>query len=216
MEPKEHTLKVNRRAHYYTNEGDIKTASTVWIVAHGYGQIASRIIKKFDVLDPSEHLVIAPEALSLFYWGGVTGDYAASWMTSKNRLDEIEDYCDYLDQVYNKYLSDNSEVKVIFFGFSQGATTMYRWVEARKRRFDVFVNWAGWFADDLEMNKVSDLFSQHYIVYGNEDQFISEERSTQLKELLSGQGYYPEVMIFEGKHEVSREALSKLLKKLEL
>ena len=99
-----HTLSVTRTARYST-QGLISDQTRYCILAcHGYGQLAEHFIKKFDVIAADDLFVIAPEGLSRFYWGGLTGDVVASWMTKGGRLDEIKDYCNFLDQLKEQYL----------------------------------------------------------------------------------------------------------------
>jgi predicted esterase len=208
------SIEVKRRAHVYCNGKLSKRTKFIWIVAHGYGQTASRILGKFKEFNTEKHLVICPEGLSLFYWGGVTGSHAASWMTSKNRLDEIEDFCDYLDEVYNKFILHDMDETIILMGFSQGATTLYRWVQSRKKKFDYFINWAGWFPEDIEMKEVEGLFKdKHFLVYGEKDEYLSEQRIEQMKYILNREGFSPEIISFDGNHEVSQEVLEEIANK---
>ncbi len=212
LEFEEHTLEVTRKAHVYINNPINSSTRYIWIVAHGYGQTGSRIISKFDRLDKNAHTVICPEGLSLFYWGGVHGTHAASWMTSKNRLDEIDDFCNYLDGVYEKYVSPHPQCRVVFMGFSQGATTLYRWVESRKRKFDFFINWAGWFPEDIDMKPLTDHFNhKHLIVYGNNDQYLTDERIQVMNSNLSKAAMTPDFTTFDGKHEINRDVVSQVI-----
>src|SRR5690606_24237990 len=95
-----HHIPVMRSARYYTlGELNAKT-SHVYIALHGYGQLASSIIHKFDDLIDGQVFVIAPEGLSRFYWDGMTGQVGASWMTKEDRNLEIEEYCDFLQSIY--------------------------------------------------------------------------------------------------------------------
>ena len=74
------------------------------------------LFKKFRDLD-DKHLVICPEGLSRFYSKGLAGEVAASWMTKRDRLKEIEDHSNYIQQVY-EYYSDkcpNAKNNLIWF-----------------------------------------------------------------------------------------------------
>jgi hypothetical protein len=61
------------------------------LVTHGYGQLAKTFIRRFEPIMDAQTLVVAPEGLSRFYWGGFDGPVVASWMTREDRLDEIAD-----------------------------------------------------------------------------------------------------------------------------
>ncbi len=91
-----HKTTVQKTAHYYTYGNLGPKVKHFWIVCHGYGQLASKIIHKFSNFDPDENFILAPEGFSRFYWQGFGGAVGASWMTKADRLDEIHDYCQYL------------------------------------------------------------------------------------------------------------------------
>ncbi|MEN0004839.1 MAG: phospholipase, partial [Bacteroidota bacterium] len=74
----EHSIPVTRTAHYATQGQVGPHIRYLCIACHGYGQLAARFIRKFDVVDRADTFVIAPEGLSRFYWGGVTGNVVAS------------------------------------------------------------------------------------------------------------------------------------------
>ena len=204
------TFQVSRTAHVYESGMSSDDPSFLWIVAHGYGQTAQRIIKKFDVLD-HKHRVVAPEGLNKFYWHDEKRTPSATWMTSHHRLDEIHDYCRYLDQVLAHY-TEGASCKVILFGFSQGATTLYRWLHASRMEIHAFVNWAGWIPDDLDLSEMSDILpeSNHHFIYGDEDQFLSQERIDKLSRLFQDAMIVPTVHTFAGKHHIPRTELSRL------
>ena len=105
---KEHQIKFPKTAHYYTLGNPDKSIQKLFIVMHGYGQLASRFVYKFDQL-PEDCLVLAPEGFSRFYWNEKKGLVGASWMTKANRLVEIEDYSDYIQHLYNHFLEQLSE-----------------------------------------------------------------------------------------------------------
>jgi hypothetical protein len=63
----------------------------VWIVCHGYGQLAADFLAAFQVIAAADRLLVAPEALNRFYPGVTTGPHgpdspvAATWMTREDR-----------------------------------------------------------------------------------------------------------------------------------
>lgn len=76
---------------------------------------------------------MAPEALNRFYLEGFAGRVGATWMTKEERLQEIDDYVNYLNQLYKTILAntDTSEITVNILGFSQGVATVCRWIANR-------------------------------------------------------------------------------------
>lgn len=214
---KHHKFKVAKTAHYYTI-GEISEKTQYFIIAcHGYAQLAKHFIRRFDVLDDGKTFILAPEGLSRFYWKGVTGEVVASWMTKEDRLDEIEDYTNFLQSIYNSYLEQLPDnVKVILFGFSQGCATQCRWIMEKQPHFHNLILWAGAFPEDLDYRPQKAYFQTKNLhhIYGNEDQYLTPERIEMHNELILQNGLKVETHIFEGKHEVDRAVLKALFKKL--
>ena len=46
---------------------------TIWIVFHGYGQLAKFFLRKFNLLFEDNTLIVAPEGLNHFYLKGFSG-----------------------------------------------------------------------------------------------------------------------------------------------
>ena len=100
----ERFIEVKRTA-AYTVLGDVgQVGESLTLACHGYGQLASYIASKFKGLTPNGNALISAEGLNKFYWEGVSGDPVATWMTKKNRLEEIKDFSSYLDQLNHRYL----------------------------------------------------------------------------------------------------------------
>ena len=216
MKYKEHHIKIQKTAHYYTQgESGIHTRY-FWIVAHGYGQLASRIIQKFDILDDN-HFILAPEGFSRFYWNNDNRTIAASWMTSKDRLLEIKDYTDFIQNIYEAHLNKMSpDVRIVLFGFSQGVVTLWRWLFAKRPKFHHFVSWAGWFAMDLDYDSVKDYLQNkrlHYVL-GDRDQFYNKDRLKTFYELVENNKLDFNYLFFIGRHEIKRETLLELVARM--
>ncbi len=201
----------------YATYGELSESThTIWLVCHGYGQLAHRFIRRFDVLDSQKHFVIAPQGLSKFYLAGYQ-KVGASWMTKENRLVEIENYLNYLDAVFQEETSGFSleHVKLNLLGFSQGVTTIARWAYSRKVSFDKFIIWAGGFPHELKANefRLPKSSSRILAVLGEEDEFFNKEKfEKQLAFVTEVTGQKPTLMLFKGKHEIKREVLLQLVK----
>ena len=89
----EHHLPVSRTARYYTLGDPGPGTRQVWVVCHGYGQLASRFLEKLRALDDGTRYLVAPEGLSRFYLSESPAErrVGASWMTREDRLAEIAD-----------------------------------------------------------------------------------------------------------------------------
>src|SRR6056297_1468696 len=113
-----HTIKVSKTAHYYSIGQPSKETTQVWVLLHGYGQLAERLLSKFSSLKTNNRFFLAPEGFSRFYWEGVSGHVAASWMTKKDRLHEIDDYSEYLNDLLDRYREYAPNAKINILGFS--------------------------------------------------------------------------------------------------
>ncbi|MEZ4954101.1 MAG: hypothetical protein R2825_11045 [Saprospiraceae bacterium] len=206
-----HKITIPRTAHYFTIGEPSKSIRRLWIVCHGYGQLASKFIRRFEGLEDGQTLVLAPEGLNKFYWGQFTGKPVATWMTSHERLDEITDYCNYLQTLYNHYVPRLADdVEVVLLGFSQGSATVCRWAMENFPHFHHLVLWAGVLPDDLDFTPYQSYFSEKklHFVYGTDDQFLTEERLQWQRDFAKKNLLKFEEFSFEGKHEVDRDAIS--------
>ncbi len=211
MSIRHRTLQVSKTAHYSTfGTLDKQHTKFIWMVCHGYGQLARKMISRFDHLDPIEHFVIAPEGLSRFYWH-TNNTPVASWMTSEDRYDEIEDLVNYLDGIYNRYCRhvNQSRVRIILFGFSQGCATLWRWIHARQPRFDSFINWAGWIPEDLSYSHLHSYLQSKKVMlhYGSKDHFITKDTVNQITDVIHDQKLNVRISQFEGGHVIPKKEL---------
>jgi predicted esterase len=208
-----HKLKVARTAHYYTIGEANEEIRRLVIACHGQGQRAQFFIRRFDVLDDGKTLVIAPEALSKYYLKDFGGEVGAGWMTSADRLDEIADYANYLQQLLDTYLPFlNEETEITLFGFSQGGATIFRWVMEKFPPVHRLILFASMIPEDLDYFPHLDYFNAKELiwVYGTSDQFLTAERLAFHRQLLEKNKLNFAERTFAGKHEVKREVLQEL------
>ena len=211
-----HKFSATRTAHVYTLGTIGKHIQNVWIVTHGYGQLASRFIHRFEPLDDGNTLVIAPEGLSRFYWGGFTGEVVSSWMTSGDRLDEIFDFSNYMQQVYDQFIPQLSpNVTINLLGFSQGCATQIRWM---LREFPIFHNlimWSGSIPEDIPYHEKEGYWEGKnlYFVYGLQDPFLKEKRVKWCHSVIEEKQLTFSTHTFDGKHEVDKRALKNFVEK---
>ena len=208
MEIKEHRVEV-RRTGVFFEAGDKLNAKVKWFACHGYGQLGEHMIRKFDGLVAKGHSVTCVEGLNRFYWQGVTGQTASTWMTRRFRLDEIRDNNNYLSQIYNL---DSSNAKRILFGFSQGGTTIWRWIHEKRPEFDVFINYAGWMPEDIDLCELKDYLSNKKLVftYGSKDKYLTEERIGVFNEVVRKSGLSIEIYKTNVEHKIDRAVLEEL------
>lgn len=213
----EHHLAVARTARYYQLGTLSAQTKRVWFVCHGYGQLAAYFIRHFAFLADSDPttVVVAPEGLSRFYLRGNGGRVGASWMTSDDRLHEINDHVHFLNQLADKILSIcPPAVRITVLGFSQGTATVSRWLTRASFRPAQLILWAGGFPEDLEPGAAMKLLQglTLTLVVGTEDEYISASQMEQLREQLLRLGATPALVSFAGKHELNRIVLEELAK----
>jgi predicted esterase len=212
----EHSLRVQRTARYYTLGGGARVHD-VWIVCHGYGQLARDFIGPFAAIESPERIIVAPEALNRYYLDtrplphGPDSSVRATWMTREDREHEIADYIAYLDGVYDALKSGvTAGASFTALGFSQGAATVSRWAAATRARIDRVVLWAGMLPPDLEPKP--GLFSGASLTFvvGESDASISLRRLDSELALLANAGVDCRVIRFPGGHHLSTAVLKEL------
>ncbi|MCO5247367.1 MAG: dienelactone hydrolase family protein [Chitinophagales bacterium] len=205
------SLEVKKTARIYTLGTLCEQTENIWIVFHGYGMLARYFIKKFEDLDLKTNFIIAPEALSKFYQSGFTGRIGATWMTSEDRENEIKDYTNYIESVFQKLIANQRRNKrLIAFGFSQGVSTLFRWANTSHHKIDKLAAWSGTIPQDVLDNYQLDN-SQLYLFYGNQDPFLSEKRIQEYLQQLGKKNITFNINEFEGGHQIIQEKLFILL-----
>jgi predicted esterase len=182
----------------------------VWICLHGYGSLGKYFIKNFEFLNPARNLVIVPEGLNKFYTDEMHQRTAAHWMTREDRLDEIADYILFLESLRCKLSWDkNPDIKVIYLGFSQGVTTLIRWLATIKPRADYLLLWGGTLPDDILFDSSKEYFKKinaHFFL-GDQDQWLKQENIPTYKSMLQDSGMNAEFHLFNGDHRIPEEVL---------
>ncbi len=173
--------------------------------------LAGGFIKTFEELASNGDYIIAPEALSRLYVKGDYGDVGATWMTKEDRENEISDYVNYLDELYEKEIAScrkDFSFEVNAIGFSQGAATLSRWLAIGRSKVDKAIFWCGNVAHDVDYSK-SEQFKNTsiYLVFGSKDKYYTADfYKTQVK-LLKEHGIEPKSHVFDGGHEVKVEVI---------
>jgi predicted esterase len=203
----EHSITVPRTARYFTL-GAPERARDVWLVCHGYGQLAARFLERFRAVETPERCIVAAEALSRFYLSENPAErrVGASWMTKEDRLHEIEDYVRYLDAVYAQVASANKSVTAL--GFSQGTATVCRWAALGSSRIDRLILWGGEVPPDLDLERLR--VPKLTLVYGTRDEFFTPKVVAANEARLRARGVRYELISFEGGHEIDVATLKRL------
>ncbi len=228
--PREHHIEVVRRARYWMLGDPSMPAAELWIVCHGYRQLAGRFLRRFLPLAGEGRLIVAPEALSRFYVDDSGGPHGpedrvgASWMTREDRLSEIADYVDYLDRLCIFLLGDGAtsgsaapaRPRVFVLGFSQGAATASRWAALGRAPLDRLVLWAGAVAHDLDLDAAAPRLHplRPILVVGERDLLVPEEAVNRERDRLRRHGIDPIVFRHAGEHRIDAGALREVERRL--
>jgi predicted esterase len=167
MEIKTHHIVTSKTARY-TAYGELSSKTKYfWFVLHGSNMLSEQMLYKFKDFDPETHFVIAPEGLSRFYVNGFGGEVVASWMTKRDRLEEIHDFSVYCSTLYDTYVQKLPEsCKTIIMGFSQGGVMAMRWLHHLDVTVDFLIPYACWIPEDIDYltaktdwNKICKIFT---------------------------------------------------------
>jgi predicted esterase len=212
---REHHIPVSRTARYFTL-GEMQGELTeLWFVAHGYGQLAARFLRHFEVIAAPERLIVAPEALARFYIeepGLAHRDarVGATWMTREDRLSEIDDYIRYLDALYAQILDGRARaaVRVTVLGFSQGVATVCRWLARGTSTADSVILWGGHLPHDMDLAPSNPLRAHKLLfVVGDQDHFATAEEIATEERRLRDHGFSFERRTFPGGHRLDYDTL---------
>src|SRR5215212_6571645 len=216
-----HSLHVRRTARYYTIGPTHGFPRELWVVAHGYAQLARRFVKWFAPLDDGTRLIVAPEALSRFYLDPLAERRSqseprvgATWMTREDRHAEIADYIAYLEQLTSeirRHLT-GAGPRIVVLGFSQGTATVCRWLAASELRADQIVLWAGGIPPELDVAAWSAQLhgAALTLVAGEGDELVPESAVVPEGERLSAAGVAFALLRHASGHRIEPAALLRL------
>ena len=209
-------IAISKTARYYIMGEPSEKINSVWFVLHGYSQLAEDFIKIFEPIKNDTTLIIAPEALNKFYIKGFSGKVGSAWMTKEDRENEIKDYVNYLDSVYEDVIKLGllSKTKITVLGFSQGTAAACRWISKGKSKVDRLILWGGGIPPDVDLELSKELFNslQLTIVVGDKDEFISAEQIEKEEQRLKKNNIKYSLILFEGKHVIKKEILLRLFR----
>lgn len=227
MDIKPHHIVVPKTARYYTLGSVNGTTEDIWIVCHGYSQLASRFLKLFCGVATPERVIVAPEALSRFYLGAelphtTESKVGATWMTREDREAEIDDIVSYLDAVYEAVLKElgthginRDQVRINALGFSQGGASVSRWVARGNAHVDRLVVWGSSVPTDVNVRALAERWPNLSIdlVYGSSDLAMGPNNLDAQRAMLEGASITSRLIEFDGGHVIDPMTLVRIMKK---
>lgn len=207
----ERFIQVQRTARYHVL-GQLDAAPEIWIVIHGYGQLARYFLNNFNGLEEGRGF-IAPEGLSRFYLDAQHSRVGATWMTREDRLHEIEDHVAYLDALATEALKQAMPTATLnVLGFSQGVATVSRWAARTRHRIHRLVLWAGALPPELDREALAVWRSMTVdAVLGDADEYAGPEQLEEQARTLSGAGLMVRKHLFQGGHKLEAVTLARVV-----
>lgn len=217
-----HTIEIPKTARYLTlGPAD---APEIWLVLHGYGQLARRFLRRFAPVDDGSRLIVAPEALNRFYVADEPGRHGpesvvgATWMTREAREDEIRDYVRFLDLLVDRVVDEAARggaggPRLHLLGFSQGVATAARWLTHGERRPVRAILWGDFLPPDLDMGAAATAWAgvDVVLVRGDEDRALRNERLADEEEArLAELGHPVRRVRYAGGHDIDPDTLTAL------
>jgi predicted esterase len=205
-------IVISQKARVVSLGEESNNIEKIWLVLHGYGQLARYFVLKFEAIAINNTLVMAPEGLNRFYLNGFSGRVGATWMTKEDRLTDIENNHHYLSAVFEHYKSKFPTAQFGVIAFSQGAATAVRWYCHAQPQIRQLVVWSGsfpedlnWFEDIPKLNNVPLTF-----ILGDNDEFIDEIKLSEQSRFLKDKGLNFNLTRFKGGHDIETNTLEKV------
>jgi predicted esterase len=207
-------LEFQAKHNYYLSRSPTGKEHSLWLVFHGYGQLAQFFLRKFTFLFREDCLIAAPEGLNHFYLEGFSGRVGANWMTKHEREVDIANNISYLNQMMDELLRQLPHVrKINTLGFSQGAATMSRWVCQTAVKPAKVVFWGGAPAHDLNPTLLADALKDSLVLLakGENDPFLQSENYSAQQALLDKAGLVNfKELGYAGGHELEAGLLEEI------
>ncbi|MCH7397585.1 alpha/beta hydrolase [Belliella sp. DSM 107340] len=207
-------VKYEHIAQYYLSHKPSGEEKDIWMVFHGYGQLAEFFLRKFKSCFSKEKLFVAPEGTNYNYLQGFEGRVGANWMTKHERELAIANNERFLNSLI-EVICEKYEVlpNINILGFSQGAATASRWCNQLRYPINKLVLWGGGFANDLQIVGLGDrlMKSEISIVLGDQDEFVSTDSIQKQEELILSLKVKVNKITYPGGHDLHTPTLEMIV-----
>ena len=168
---------------------------------HGYAQRAEDILDELIALPGSaDWLLVGVQGLHRFYNRG-NQQIVAHWMTSEDRELAIADNVAYVDGVVRAVADAHPFERLVFVGFSQGASMASRAAAHAGERCHGLVLLGGDVAPEVLASRAR--LPRTVIGRGTKDEYYSAKRFAEDSEALEDRGVLAAAVEFNGGHEFS-------------
>jgi len=207
-------INFNFSAPYYTRGSLTPNTRQIWLIFHGYGQLANEFAGLFSSLASEENYLIFPQGLSKFYLKGIDNKIGTNWMTSLDREIDIKNYTTYLDLIFEHEIKPNAEKAALnILGFSQGGHTASRWIYHSAITYNKLILWGTTLAHEIDSMIIRSSFSSggNFVVLGDQDKYIKEEQLGIIKKRYQKIGFNYELLQYHGGHDIYPEILNRII-----
>ena len=174
---------------------------------HGYGGSAERHLEALQGIPGVEHWRVASvQGLHRFYQTR-TGQVVASWMTSQDREQMIQDNLAYVTDVVTELRATGApDTPLVYAGFSQGVAMAYRAALSTKHTCQGLLALAGDIPPELH-NTPAPRWPPMLLGHGLTDQWYTQDKWHKDWNVLKSQGIRFDTVRFDGGHEWHPEFL---------
>jgi predicted esterase len=210
-----HTVAATTHGRYLVRPPATAAARIAVVGFHGYGQRAQHMLDELQALPGADAwLLVSVQGLHRFY-ERATHQVVAHWMTSEDRELAIADNVAYVDAVVAAVADAHAFERLVFVGFSQGASMASRAAAAAGERCHGLVLLGGDVAPEVLASRAR--LPRTIIGRGTTDAYYSPTQFTADSEALDERGVLGAAVEFNGGHEFSpmfRAAASALIQSL--
>ena len=210
-----HTIATTTHGRYLVRPPEQAPARVAVVGFHGYGQRAQHLLDELQALPGADAwLLVSVQGLHRFY-ERATQQVVAHWMTSEDRELAIADNVAYVDAVVGAVAAAHPFERLVFLGFSQGASMASRAAARAGDRCHGLVMLGGDVAPEVLDSGAR--LPRTIIGRGATDAFYSPTQFAADKDALEERGVLGAAIEFTGGHEFSptfRAAASALIQAL--
>lgn len=167
---------------------------------HGYGENAEKHLEALRALEGvGAFRLAAIQALHRFY-NTRTGEVVGCWMTRLDREQAVADNLAYVAAVVDALVSEGAPERLVFAGFSQGASMAWRAAVRSAHPCHGVIALGGDMPPDVAEDPAV-AFPPVLIGRGTRDGWYTEMKMARDLDVLKARGAPLETVVFEGGHE---------------
>jgi predicted esterase len=193
------TIATTTHGRYLVRPPDQGPARVAVVGFHGYGQRAQHLLDEMQALPGADAwLLVSVQGLHRFYIRA-TGEVVAHWMTGEDRELAIADNVAYVDAVVQAVAAAHPFERLVFLGFSQGASMASRAAAHAGDRCHGLIMLGGDVAPEVLASGAR--LPRTILGRGTTDAFYSARQFTADTEALEERGALAAAVEFRGGHE---------------